>query len=155
MKRIIASVTNDLTTDQRIDRVCKTVVKMGFEVLLVGRRLDNSLVLRERNYKTKRLRLVFRKGPLFYAEFNFRLFFFLLFKKADLFLSNDLDTLPANYLVSVIRHLPLVHDCHEYFRGVPELNGRKMPTRVWKWFEDLIFPKLNLVMPVNRSVADL
>jgi glycosyltransferase involved in cell wall biosynthesis len=153
MKRIIVSVTNDLTTDQRVDRVCKTLIDMGFDVLLVGRKLKNSLVLKGRNYKTKRLRLVFRKGPLFYAEYNIRLFFFLLYHKSDLFLSNDLDTLLANWLISVIRHLPLVHDCHEYFRGVPELNGRPGTTKIWKMIEDLIFPGLRDVYAVNESIA--
>jgi glycosyltransferase involved in cell wall biosynthesis len=128
---------------------------MGFEVLLVGRKLNTSLVLKERNYKTKRLRLVFRKGPMFYAEFNFRLLFFLGINKADLFLSNDLDTLPANWLASVIRHLPLVHDCHEYFRGVPELNGRPGTIRIWKMIEDHIFPELNKVYAVNDSIAQI
>ena len=155
MKRIIISVTNDLTTDQRVDRVCKTLVRMGFDVLLVGRKLKNSLVLRERNYQTKRLHLLFRKGPLFYTEYNLRLFFFLLFRKADLYLSNDLDTLPANWLVSAIRHLPLVHDCHEYFRGVPELNGRPGTLRIWKMIEDSIFPKLRNVYAVNESIAQI
>jgi glycosyltransferase involved in cell wall biosynthesis len=155
MKRIIISVTNDLSTDQRVDRVCKTLLKMGFDVLLVGRKLRDSLVLKERTYKTKRLRLFFRKGPLFYAEFNFRLFFFLLFKKTDLFLSNDLDTLLANRLASVIRHLPLVHDCHEYFRGVPELNGRPFTMKAWKLIEDSIFPKLRNVYAVNESIAEI
>jgi len=80
---------------------------------------------------------------------------FLLFTKADLFLSNDLDTLPANWLASAIRHLPLVHDCHEYFRGVPELNGRPGTIRIWKMIEDLIFPKLQKVYAVNESIAEI
>jgi glycosyltransferase involved in cell wall biosynthesis len=155
MKHIIVSVTNDLTTDQRVDRVCKTLVKMGFDVLLVGRKLSGSIVLRERSYKTKRLRLVFAKGPLFYAEFNFRLFFFLLWRKADLYLSNDLDTLLANWLASAIRRLPLFHDCHEYFRGVPELNGRPGTTKIWKMIEDFIFPALQNVYAVNDSIAQI
>src|ERR1039457_87445 len=124
-KRIIVSVTNDLTTDQRVDRSCNTLVKMGFDVLLVGRLLKQSLELESRNYRTKRMKLWFTRGPLFYAEYNLRLFFFLLVHKTDILFSNDLDTLPANYLISGILNLPLVHDCHEYFRGVPELNGRR------------------------------
>jgi glycosyltransferase involved in cell wall biosynthesis len=153
MKSIIVSVTNDLTTDQRVDRVCRTLVKMGFEVLLVGRKLNESLGLRERSYNTKRLRLIFHEGPMFYAEYNLRLFFVLLFHKADLYLSNDLDTLLANWLASLIRHLPLVHDCHEYFRGVPELNGRPGTIKIWKMIEDHIFPKLQKVYAVNDSIA--
>jgi glycosyltransferase involved in cell wall biosynthesis len=103
----------------------------------------------------KRMRLIFNTGPCFYAEYNIRLFFFLLFHKADLLVSNDLDTLLANYVASVIRRLPLVHDCHEYFRGVPELNGRPGTTRAWKKIEDHIFPKLRSVYAVNASIAEI
>jgi glycosyltransferase involved in cell wall biosynthesis len=152
-KHVIISVTNDLTSDKRVDRVCCTLVNMGFDVLLVGRKRRESLSLKERSYHTKRLHLLFGKGPKFYAEYNIRLFFFLLFRKADLLVSNDLDTLPANYLASRIRRIPHIHDCHEYFRGVPELNGRKFPMRVWKRIEDWIFPKLKSIYAVNNSIA--
>lgn len=155
LKHVIISVTNDLATDQRVDRVCNTLVKMGFEVLLVGRKRKMSLPLKPRQYRMKRMRLLFSRGPCFYAEYNIRLFFFLLFHKAGLFVSNDLDTLLANYLASRIRRLPLVHDCHEYFRGVPELNGRKMTVRAWKMIEDGIFPKLHSVYAVNASIAKI
>ena len=155
MKQIIISVTNDLATDQRVDRVCNTLVKMGFSVLLVGRKLKQSLPLKPRQYRMKRLRLLFTKGPFFYAEYNIRLFFFLLFHKANLLVSNDLDTLLANFMASGIRRLPLVHDCHEYFRGVPELNGRGGTVRFWKKIEDYIFPKLHSVYTVNASIAEI
>ncbi len=155
MKRVIISVTNDLATDQRVDRVCNTLVKMGFDVLLVGRIRKQSLPLKPRQYRVKRMRLLFSKGLCFYAEYNIRLFFFLLFHKAHLLVSNDLDTLLANYLASGIRRLPLVHDCHEYFRGVPELNGRPGTIRAWKMIEDHIFPKLRSVYAVNASIADI
>lgn len=162
----IVSVTNDLTTDQRVDRTCHALVKSGYDVLLVGRRLRNSKTLTPRIYQTHRLRLLFDKGPFFYAEYNIMLFFFLLAHRYDLIVSNDLDTLPANFLANWVKHpfskmkhakYPIrhLHDCHEYFRGVPELNGRKLVTRAWKLIEDLIFPKLKNVIAVNRSVADL
>ncbi len=154
-KRIIVSVTNDLTTDQRVDRVCNSLAGMGFEVVLVGRKLRSSLPLAKRNYATKRMRLIFSKGPLFYAEYNKRLFLYLLFHKADIVLSNDLDTLAGNYLASRLKRIPQVHDCHEYFRGVPELNGRKTVTRIWRALEDWIFPKLKWVYAVNGSIAEI
>lgn len=154
-KRIIVSVTNDLTTDQRVDRVCSSLYRMGFDVLLVGRRRKESLPLRPRSYRTKRMWLLFSKGPLFYAEYNLRLFFFLLFSNVTAVVSNDLDTLPANRLAAMIRNLHHVHDCHEYFRGMPELNGRERVKGIWKWIEDRIFPYLMNVYAVNGSVARL
>ncbi len=155
MKKAIVSVTNDLTTDQRVDRVCRTLTKSGFKVQLVGRELPGSLPLASRPYQTKRIRLLFRKGPQFYAEYNIRLFFYLLFHRSDLLISNDLDTLLANCLASQIGKRILIHDCHEYFRGVPELTGRKFASSVWKQIEDFCFPKLKAVYAVNGSIAQI
>ena len=162
MKRAIVAVTNDLTTDQRVDRTCKTLLQSGYDTLLIGRQCKESKTLSPRSYLTHRMRLLFEKGPWFYAEYNIHLFFFLLFHPFDLLVSNDLDTLPASYLAKTIK-IPFsrrrtsvhIHDCHEYFRGVPELSGRKSVTSVWKWIEDRIFPKLKKVLAVNQSVADL
>jgi len=127
---------------------------MGFDVLLVGRKLPNSLDLQPRAYRTKRMRLLFTKGPLFYAEFNKRLLLLLLFRKFDLLVSNDLDTLMANYIASKWKSKPLVYDSHEYFTEVPELQGRKAK-KIWERIEGWIFPKLDDIITVNKSIASI
>lgn len=154
MKRIILSVINDLATDQRVNRVALTLSRLGADVTLVGRILPNSLPL-NRPYRTHRMRLFFSKKVFFYAEYNIRLFFYLLFKKVDILVSNDLDTLPANYLVSVLRKKDLVYDSHEYFTGMPEIINRKIVYKLWKGIEQFIFPKLEHIYTVNDSIAGL
>jgi len=126
---------------------------MGFEILLVGRKLHLSLSIK-RTYNTKRLKLLFNKGWLFYAEYNFRLFLLLLFSKADIFLANDLDSLFANYLASGIRKKPLVYDSHEYFTEVPELIGRKCVHKIWLIIEKKIIPHLKYAYTVCQSLSD-
>ncbi len=152
-KNVIIAVTNDLTTDQRVDRVCNTLLKLGFEVLLVGRKRETSLPLQPRPYQMQRMKLLFDKGPFFYAEYNLRLFLFILFHRANLLVSNDLDTLMGTFLAATLKNIPHAHDCHEYFRGVPELNARPKTTRIWKWIEDRYFPKIQSVYAVNHSIA--
>lgn len=153
MARVVVSVTNDLVNDQRVHKVCSSLQQQNWEVLLVGRQLADSAPL-SRSYTTHRMRLFFRKGALFYAEYNVRLFFFLLFHKAHVLHSNDLDTLLANYLVAKLRSLPLVYDSHEYFTGVPELQNRKRVRQIWEAIEAWIFPDLQHVFTVNESIAE-
>ncbi|MBL4578570.1 MAG: glycosyltransferase [Flavobacteriales bacterium] len=154
MTRVIASVTNDLSIDQRLHKVCSTLSDAGYEVLLVGRKFKDSPAIR-RPYQTKRMRLLFNRGALFYAAYNFRLFFFLLFKRCDILVANDLDTLLANYCAAKIKGVPLIYDSHEYFCGMPELSDRPFVRSVWRGIERSIFPKLKCVITVNQSVADL
>lgn len=152
LKKIIVSVTNDLTTDQRVDKVCSFLLEHDFDILLIGRKLPDSLPI-QRNYKTKRFSLLFNKGPLFYAEFNIRLFLTLLFSKKDLLLSNDIDTLAANFFISKIQHKELVYDSHELFTEIPELIHRPFVRKCWLKIEKWILPKLKNTYTVSNSIA--
>lgn len=154
-KRVIVSVTNDLVLDQRVNRTCKVLLENNFEVLFVGRLLPHSLAMPAVDYQYKRMKLWFNKGMFFYAEYNIRLFFLLLFSRYDIANSNDLDTLPANYFASLIRGKKVVFDSHEYFTGVPELVHNPFARKVWKFFERMIVPRLNYCITVNQSIVEL
>ena len=153
-QKIIVSVTNDLTTDQRVAKICNTLTELNLEVVLVGRKLPNSLPV-NRNYNTKQFKLWFNNGPFFYANYNIRLFFFLLFTKTDYLWSNDLDTLLANHLIAKWKNKKLIFDSHEYFTEVPELVNRPKIKRFWKRIERKILPQLKHVLTVSQSIADL
>ena len=152
---VIVSVTNDLVTDNRVDKVCRFLISEGYTLTLVGRKLPGSKPVSDRNYKTKRFRLLFTKGPLFYLSFNFRLFLYLLFHKSTILVANDLDTLLANFLVSKLKSMKLVYDSHEYFTEVPELVENPRKQKIWQTLEEWIFPKLKNCYTVNDSIAKI
>lgn len=153
MNRIIVSVSNDLISDRRVDKVCLSLHNHDFNVLLIGciKGKRNSV---ERKYSTRRFKMLFRKGFLFYSEYNLRLFFILLFTKKDVLLCNDTDALPANYLASLLTGKPLIFDAHELFPEVPEVVNRKFVKWFWQRIEDIIFPHLKYSYTVCQSIAD-
>jgi glycosyltransferase involved in cell wall biosynthesis len=146
------SVISDLVTDQRVQKECNTLHKMGYEVLLLGRKSKSDFGLDKLPYRTKRFTNLFKKGPLMYLCFNVQLFFYLLFKKADILWANDLDTLLPNFLMSKFKGSKLVYDSHEYFTmSVYKPLSRK----IWHALERSIFPKLKNVITVNDSIKDV
>jgi glycosyltransferase involved in cell wall biosynthesis len=153
-KTVLVSVINDLNTDQRVHKICTFIEQQGYRVVLIGRKTKRSGPMEERSYQTIRMKLLFEKGGLFYAEFNLRLFFLLLFKRSHTLVANDLDTLLANFLVAKLKRKKLVYDSHEFFTEVPELLNRPKIRAVWLAIERFIFPKLNQISTVNNSIAN-
>lgn len=147
------SVINDLVTDNRVNKTCRTLIENGYGVTLIGRRLPASPPLPAWPFKAVRMSLLFKKGPAFYLFFNLRLFFNLLFRKVDLLYANDLDTLLPNYLVSRLKGIPLIYDSHELFCDVPELLHTPFKRKIWQRLEEWIVPKLKHCITVNDSIA--
>ena len=154
-KIAFVSVINDLVTDNRVNKTCMALIECGYDVTLVGRKLSNSLPIPNWSFKTIRLKMIFKKGPLFYFFFNFRLFFVGLINKTDLFYANDLDTLAPMFLLSKLKKKPLIYDSHELFCEVPELKASRIKKSIWQKLEGYIIPKLKTCITVNDSIAKI
>ncbi len=155
MKRIICTVSNDLTYDQRMIRICTSLASAGYEVQLVGRELPSSRPIALQSFAQKRLRLLFKSGKFFYLELNLRLFFFLLFSRFDIVYSVDLDTLLPGRAVAALRRKTCVFDAHEYFTEVPELSDRPFTKKVWEMAARLAVPGLRYAITVCDSLANV
>lgn len=154
-KKIIFTVTNDLTYDQRMQKICRSMVAAGYKVELVGRELSKSKPLTAEPFEQTRLTCFFNKGKLFYIEYNIRLFIYLLFTRLDAACAIDLDTIVPVYYVSKLKGTKRAYDAHEYFTEVPEVIRRPKVQRVWQWVERNYVPKFDLIYTVSPTLAKL
>jgi glycosyltransferase involved in cell wall biosynthesis len=154
MKHLVFTVTNDLSFDQRMIRICTSLSQAGYRVTLVGRKMGNSVPLREELFRQKRLPCFFSKGKSFYIEYNLRLFFYLIFNRIDVICAIDLDTILPCYGVSVIRRIPRIYDAHELFCEMKEVVTRPVIYRFWKRIERFAVPRFKTGYTVNQPIAD-
>ena len=154
MKKLIFTITNDCTFDQRMIRICTSLARAGYAVELVGRKESNSIPLKEQPFRQKRLNCFFRKGKSFYIEYNLRLLFYLLFRKADLVCAIDLDTILPVLMVSKLKGSKRVYDAHELFCEMKEIVTRPGIYKMWKRIERISVPRFDHNYTVNTPIAD-
>ncbi|OIP85262.1 MAG: hypothetical protein AUK44_00225 [Porphyromonadaceae bacterium CG2_30_38_12] len=152
-KTILIAVTSDLATDQRVQKVASFFHRSHLNVTLIGRQLAESPTVNF-PFRTVRMGLFFRRSVFFYAEYNVRLFFYLLLHRSSYILSNDTDTLVACFLAAKLKNATLLFDAHELFPEVPELSNRKFVQKVWVKIEQLLFPHLTHAYTVCDSIAN-
>jgi len=155
LTKIIFTVTNDLSYDQRMHRIAGCLAENGYEVTLVGVKRPQSIKLLNRKFTQHRLICFAQSGPLFYIEFNLRLFAFLLFVKTDIICAIDLDTILPCLLVSKLRKKHRVYDAHEYFTEQKEVRTRPNILKIWKQIEAFAVPKFPKGYTVNSHLAKL
>jgi len=157
MKKVTLVVTSDLVTDQRVHKIATTLSKNNYHVTVIGNEKKNSLpLLKNEYYETLRFRCWFKRGKLFYIEFQLRLFFILLFfNRFDIVHANDLDTLLPAFLACKMKRKKIIYDSHEYFTQTPELINRPITQKIWLYLEKFLVPKLKNALTVNDILAEI
>lgn len=153
-KKIVCTVTNDLNFDQRMNRICSSLANAGYDVMLIGRNRPTSTPLNEKPFQQKRLNCFFDKGKLFYAEYNIRLFIFLLFIKCDVICAIDLDTILPCLFMSKIRNKKRVYDAHELFCEMEEIVARPLIYKAWKKIEQYAVPQFSIGYTIGDCYAE-
>jgi len=154
VKSIFFTITNDITYDQRMHRICTSLAENGYMVTLVGYTRPNSIPLRKEKFQQKRINCFFKKGKLFYVEYNTRLFFYLLFKKVDAICAIDLDTILPCLYISKWKKIPRVYDAHELFTGLKEVATRPRIKKFWTGVEKRAVPQFKHGYTVSESIAE-
>ena len=155
MKRAVIAVISDLSTDMRVRKLALLMAEEGLNVTVIGRMSDSPLPATDTGIRAIRIRVPFRKGPAMYMLFNLFLFFRLLFRRYDICVACDLDTLMPCYIVSGLFRKKLIYDSHEYFTGQYGLEERHFRHFLWKSAERLTVPHVKYMITVSDSIADL
>lgn len=138
-----------------MQRICQSLHKAGYKILLVGRQWPDSKPLVPQIYLQHRLICFFNKGKLFYLEYNIRLFWFLLKNQPDAYGAVDLDTALPVYLKATLAQKPFIFDAHEYFPEMPEVIRRPFIKKIWEQVEKFILARRPYAYTVSNSIAQI
>jgi hypothetical protein len=153
--RLLFAVTTDLSYDQRMQRICGSLARAGYNVKLVGWQRKTSLPLTPQLYGQHRLCGWFQHGKLFYFEYNLRLLWYMLRQRADVWACADLDAALPTWARARLGGQPFAYDAHELFTEVPEVVTRPRVQRLWQWVENFIVPRAQLCYTVGPALARL
>lgn len=135
-----------------MQRICTSLHHAGYDVWLIGVQNKQSKPLQKQVFNQKRIKIWFSKSFLFYAEYNIRLFFYLLCTKAQVYCAIDLDTIVPVYLTSILKSKQRVYDAHELFTELNEVVSRPLVLKFWKAIEKFCVPKFKYGYTVNRFI---
>jgi glycosyltransferase involved in cell wall biosynthesis len=153
-KKIIVSAFSNLSTDQRIEKICQTLYDNGYRIELIGNDWNGAEDM-ARPYLFSRIHLVSKSLKTAYFEFNWKLYHQLK-KRADqntVLYANDLDALLPNYFIANKLNLPLIFDSHEIFSEMPAVQG-KMSQKLWRLLEKSVIPNLKFMITASESYAE-
>ena len=150
-KSVLVAITSDIVTDMRVMKVVRFLRSQGYitEIICVkrsGLEWNNEVV-------ALRMNMLIKRTALFYLFFNIRLFIHGLFRRTDIILSNDLDTLPAARLLGWIKAAPVVYDSHEFFTESVGLVDRRFVRKVWLTLEKNLVPGVAAAYTVSEPIA--
>lgn len=142
-------MTSDFNFDQRMIRVAYAMKEL-FNVYIFSRseKLNHDFNFFYINTK-------YKKGVMFYSEYNYELVKKLYALKPDFIYAADPDTLLAAGIYNKIFNCKLIYDSHEYFIEVPELIGKNNKKFIWNHIENYFGKSADLNITVNKSLADI
>ena len=155
MRRLLFTVTNDLTYDQRMQRICSSLAAEGYDVVLIGREKKKSLSINQQPFEQIRIPCRFGSGKLFYLEYNIKLMLLLFREKCDAICAIDLDTALPVIIASKFKRVPWIYDAHEYFSQMEEIVTRPVIHKLWQVVERFVMKRARHAYTISDGYATL
>lgn len=153
MKTIYLTAISELVYDQRMIRICGSLARQNYNVVLVGRKFNERVSPQSYSFKQVRLQCWTATGWISYFEWNIRLFLFLLFRKMDVICAVDLDTILPCYFISKLKGIKRIYDAHELFTEMKEVISRPWVKKCWLAIERFALPRFEHGYTVSESIA--
>jgi glycosyltransferase involved in cell wall biosynthesis len=154
-KHLVFTVTNALNFDQRMQRICNSLLQAGYRVTLVGWEYVDSPKLITQKFEQLRIPIKNKSGKMRYLEYNYKLIGALKKLQPNLVGAIDLDTIIPNYYIAKQLNIPIIYDAHEYFTELEEIVRRPITHFIWKQIEAFFVPRIKNGYAVNNSYVQL
>jgi glycosyltransferase involved in cell wall biosynthesis len=150
-KHVLVAIASDIATDVRVTKVVRFLLGQDFLVCVICCKRSN--IIWGEDFRALRMNLLVRSSIFFYVLFNLRLFLYGLFKRSDIILANDLDTLPACRMLGWLKRVPVIYDSHEFFTESVGLMNRPLVKGIWKRIERFFLPGVAAAYTVSEPIA--
>ncbi len=152
MRKIALVTTSDLFFDQRLKRIINSLIEEGFEINSFSRKISEKIP-NQFNIQQHQIACFAKSSWLFYAEYNIRILFLLMFRRFDIIYAVDSDTLLSCSILRLIHNNKLIYDAHEYFQELPEIRGKKIIQLSWNFITQLGVNSSDLCITVGDELA--
>ena len=153
---VVALVSNDLATDQRMHRSLTSLSRAGYRCLLLGALRSWSTPLpADWAFAAERLDLRADAGKRFYWRLHRAHHARLLALRPRLILAVDLDTIWAARRAGRRLGIPFVFDAHELFDELPEVARRWHIRLAWRVLGRWCVPAAAAAYTVGHAIAHI
>ncbi len=151
-KHIAICSTSYYEYDRRLQRISEALISEGYQITWISRQQsEDSPAIPELTHHI--IKTNFKSGPLFYLEYNWRVYKALKLVKPDLINAIDLDTIPGCSAAKGLTQ-KLIFDAHEIYYEVPELINKPFKKAIWKATANHYLPAIRLSYTVNSSLKN-
>jgi glycosyltransferase involved in cell wall biosynthesis len=156
-KKVLIIFFGNIHFDSRCSKIINTLLKYNYQVeLFEVLRKDEKIDLNNLPPGLKITPIFLNyKNKTPFLKYYFKTFFKILFRKADIYFSSDLYSMPLAYFASLLNRKQLYYDSRELYSHIAALKDKKLKQKIWVILEKFTIKRCSKVFTVNESISDI
>jgi glycosyltransferase involved in cell wall biosynthesis len=156
-KKVLIIFFGNIRFDSRCSKIINTLLKNNYKIELIevfrkDQEINNADIPSGLNITPIYLNYS-KKTP--FLKYYIKSLFNILFKKADIYFSSDLYSIPIAYLASLIYRKKLYYDSRELYSHIAALKDKKFKQKIWVMVEKFAIKRCSKVFTVNESISEI